>query len=105
MGRTAEARPQPRWTETGSRAGAAGEGQDKAADDVTAQSWVTLSSCNLCAACELITAGSQKPRKAAGQDQPCGEAREGQEGDLRPHRQVASPLPVGRASLPLVVRN
>ena len=72
---------------------------------MTAQSWATLSSCNLCASCELITAGSQKPGKAAGQDQPCGETGEGQEVDLRAQRQVTSPLPVGHASLPLVVRN
>lgn len=50
-------------------------------------------------------AGSKEPGKAAGQDQPCGEAGGGQEVDPRAHRQATSPLPVGHASLLLVVRN
>ena len=78
-GRTAEARPQLSWTEAGSRAGAAGQGRDRAGDDV------------------------REP--AAGQDEPCGEAGGGQEVDHRAHRQATSPLPGGHASLPLVMRN
>ena len=107
-GRTAEARPQLSWTEAGSRAGAAGQGRDRAGDDVREPA--AGQRCPAATSVPPVSrsqpeAGSKEPGKAAGQDEPCGEAGGGQEVDPRAHRQATSPLPGGHASLPLVMRN